>query len=64
MDRHKLEEFKKFHEIEIILINDCSNDPIQKITAGLSKQLQWYHAVMPYSNGDYVVIIDDDGQNN
>ena len=74
-----IEKFKRFHQIEIILINDCSTDNTDQVCQklqqdnvetitylSLAKNFGEHNAVMAglnYSIGDYVVIIDDDGQN-
>ena len=71
--------FINYFELEIILINDCSEDdsydtclsiqeryPTIITFLSLSRNFGEHNAVMAglnYSNGDYVVTIDDDGQN-
>lgn len=74
-----IQEFKQSYEFEIILTNDCSTDNSHKVCQdlqqdnpetitylSLARNFGEHNAVMAglnYSNGDYVVVIDDDGQN-
>jgi len=74
-----IEEFRESYEVEIILTNDCSTDNSHKVCQdlqrdnpetitylSLARNFGEHNAVMAglnYSNGDYVVVIDDDGQN-
>lgn len=74
-----IEEFRESYEVEIILTNDCSTDNSHKVCQNLqqnnpetitylslARNFGEHNAVMAglnYSNGDYVVVIDDDGQN-
>ena len=74
-----IEEFRESYEVEIILTNNCSTDNSHKVCQNLqqnnpetitylslARNFGEHNAVMAglnYSNGDYVVVIDDDGQN-
>ena len=74
-----IQAFERYFELEIILVNDCSKDDSynvclsvqknfpNKITfLSLSRNFGEHNAVMAglhHSNGDFVVTLDDDGQN-
>ena len=71
--------FSNFHEIEVILVNDCSTDKSDSVCRSLcdsfprvvkylklARNFGEHNAVMAglnFSKGDYVVTMDDDGQN-
>ena len=72
-------KFRGIHELEIILVNDCSTDRSHDVCNSLcddfsetvkylklAKNFGEHNAVMAglnFANGDYVVTMDDDGQN-
>jgi len=74
-----IQSFEEFFDLEIVLINDCSEDnsydvclciqeryPSTITFLSLSKNFGEHNAVMAglhHSNGDFVVTLDDDGQN-
>ena len=71
--------FSNFHELEVILVNDCSTDKSDSVCRSLydsfpkvvkylklARNFGEHNAVMAglnFSKGDYVVTMDDDGQN-
>jgi len=74
-----IQSFEEFFDLEIVLINDCSEDnsydvclciqeryPSTITFLSLSKNFGEHNAVMAglhHSSGDFVVTLDDDGQN-
>ena len=71
--------FNNFHELEVILVNDCSTDKSDSVCRSLydsfpkvvkylklARNFGEHNTVMAglnFSKGDYVVTMDDDGQN-